>query len=66
MDAVHEVPDLDPRRDTVACAALLLAMVISAICAAFVIDFDVEAGATTVKSRTVAPARCVSRGVAIL
>jgi hypothetical protein len=66
MDAVHEVPDLDPRRDTVACAALLLAMVISAICAAFVIDFDVEAGAAPIKYQTVTPARCVSRGVSIL
>ena len=37
MDATHDGPNSPSRRDSVACAALLLAMVISAICATFVI-----------------------------
>ena len=42
MDATHEVPNLDSRRDAVACAALLLAMVIGAICAMLVIHINAE------------------------
>ena len=38
MDATHEVPDVDPRRDAVACAAVLLAMVMSAACAALIVS----------------------------
>jgi hypothetical protein len=36
MDTAHEVPNIDPRRDAVACTAVLLAMVMSAACAALI------------------------------
>ena len=42
MDATPAVPHLDSRRDTVACAALLLAMVIGALCAVLVIHLHAE------------------------
>jgi hypothetical protein len=42
MDATHQVPNLDSRRDAMACAALLLAMVIGAACAVLVIHINAE------------------------
>jgi len=63
MDATHAIPDLDPRRDTVACAALFLAMVISAACAAFIIDFEVSGA--SLNTHPEAPARCTARGASI-
>lgn len=63
MDATDQAPHLDSRRDRVACAALLLAMVISALCGAFVID--VEAGVVEEKTPPQAHARCQPRGISI-
>jgi hypothetical protein len=65
MDATNGVPDFDPRRDAVACAALLLAMVISGICVAFVIDFEASASPLP-QPQLETPARCMARGVAII
>ena len=42
MDTTTEVPNLDSRRDAMACAALLLAMVIGALCAVLVIHVNAE------------------------
>lgn len=63
MDAIHEFPHLDTRRDALACAALLLAMVIGAACAAFVIDF--EAGAAAVPAPVETRAHCPAHGISI-
>ena len=38
MDTTHEIPNLDSRRDAVACAAVLLAMVMSVACAALIVN----------------------------
>lgn len=64
MDATDRVPHIDSRGDRVACAALLLAMVISALCGIFVIEF--EASALEEKSPPQAQARCQPRGISIL
>jgi hypothetical protein len=63
MDATHGIQDLDPRRDTVACAALLLAMVISILCVAFVVEF--EASDSSSSTHPEASARCTTRCVSI-
>jgi hypothetical protein len=63
MDATDQAPHLDSRGDRVACAALLLAMVISALCGAFVID--VEASASEAKSPPETHAHCQPRGISI-
>ena len=60
MDATRECPHLDTRRDALACAALLLAMVIGAACAAFVIDFEASAAPTSAETRAHCPAHGIS------
>jgi hypothetical protein len=42
MDATREVPNLDPRGDAMACAALLLAMVIGAMFAVLAVHLPAE------------------------
>ncbi len=64
MDATREFPHLDTRRDALACAAMLLAMVIGSACAAFVIEF--EASAAAVPSPPETRAHCPVHGVSIL
>ena len=63
MDTTDHVAHVDSRRDRVACAALLLAMVISALCGAFVID--VEASTPESDSPAQTQARCQPRGISI-
>lgn len=64
MDATHEVPDLDPRRDAMACAVVRLAMVMSAACAALIVNLEVSV--RSFKPHPEMPARCVvARGVSI-
>lgn len=63
MHATHEFPHLDTRRDALACAALLLAMVIGAACAAFVIDFEASLTTSPPEART---AVCPARGIYVL
>lgn len=65
MDAIREFPQLDTRRDALACAALLLAMVIGAACAAFVIDFEASAAPVHDNSPETR-AHCPAQGVSIL
>ncbi len=42
MDAAHEVANFDPRWDAMACAALLLAMVIGAMFSVLAIHLPAE------------------------
>lgn len=64
MDATNEFSSFNTRRDTVGCAALLLAMVVSALCGAFAID--AEASIPAAPAQTAIHTQCPARGISVL